>query len=387
MNKNIIRYFLILVSLLFMTGCWDSRELNDRVIWLASGWDAEEDKKIKISAQVIIPSTMQPEANNSGPTFFTLTGSGLNVGEALQNLQTKLSREAFFSQRKAIFLGEDLAKRGIKKELDATIRGADVSLLADIFIIKNGTAEDILKLSYPLENIPANAASKEYKQLSGKQYTSFLHFLIAANSDGIRPTIPVIEINGTESKESLFQLAGVAIFDENLKLIDYLNVDEDRLLLWILGRLKQNTIPMTLNDKNNISLLLNKLDSKITPTIKNDKISFNITLTGEGDITENNSNLDIFITKNLNYVKKKLEEKVKKDTAQLIAKVQEEYRLDIFGLGETIHKKYPQQWKLLKKDWDKTFSEAEISVHAHFEIKQIGLTGPPLLYEESEIKK
>lgn len=371
-----------------MTGCFDRKELNDRAIWLASGWDIDEENKIKLSAQIIIPSAIQPEGGGgSSPSFMTFSASGLNVGEALQTLQAKLSREAFYAQRKAIFIGEDLAKAGIKNELDATLRGANLSLLSDIFIVKDGTAKEALETTDPLEKIPSNIASKEYSQVVGKQYSSLLRFLSAVNDEGITPTIPVIEIGEPEAKGPLFKLAGAAIFDQNLKLVDYLSMDDNRIVLWLLGRLNTYTVATHLNSKSNISLDLNKLNSKITPTIKNDRISFHIQFTGTGSINENNSDLNIFKTEKLEDVKKKLEAHVKKDANKMITQVQKDPSLDIFGFGEAVHRKYPYKWKSLKKDWNKTFAEANVSIDVNFKIKQIGLTGPSLLYEESEKKK
>jgi spore germination protein KC len=37
-----------------------------------------------------------------------------------------------------------------------------------------------------------------------------------------------------------------------------------------------------------------------------------------------------------------------------------EYRADIFGFGEAIGRKFPQEWKELESRWDEAFQELEI---------------------------
>lgn len=399
MNRRRIVCFAICSSLLFTSGCWDRKELNDRAVWLATGWDASGKDKVQISGQMVIPSSMPSESNGGGSStkgYLTVSATGQNVRDAVQNMQTKLSRQAFFGQRRIAFFGEEFAKRGLKNELDASTRDPNVSLRFDAFVVKGGTALEMLDLSYPLEKLPAGAASKELEQFLGSAGTSFINFLIAANSEGMHPTLPAIEIGHFQDKKdsgqgdssnTSFQLAGAALFDDDLKLRGFLNMDENRVLLWVMGVLKKKTIAVPIKD-GNASLLLTKMGSTIVPKISKDHpIKFTVTLTGQGALFENNSNLDLVQTKNVEFLQHALEKQAKKQVLQTIKKVQEEYGLDIFGFGETIHKKDPSNWKSLKKNWDETFSKADVSVNVHLTIERMGLTGPSLLYDESEIKK
>ena len=47
---------ILVISLCFLTGCWDRTELNDLAIELGWGLDQAKNNKIEISAQFIIPS-------------------------------------------------------------------------------------------------------------------------------------------------------------------------------------------------------------------------------------------------------------------------------------------------------------------------------------------
>lgn len=398
MSSKCIFSYVLCLSLLFTSGCWDRKELSDLALWLATGWDVGEEDNIQVTGQIIIPSSMQSQngGGNKGKEFFTVSAKGGNLQDTMQNLQVKLSRQAFFGQRRVVYFGEEFAKLGLKDKLDANTRQHDVSIRTDIFVVKGGTGKEVLNLSYPLEKPPAVAAFKEHRELGGRGDTAFLHFLIAANSEGIRPTIPAVEIgksqNGeNENKEdpsaSIVRIAGVAIFDHELKMVGYLNNQENKDLLWILGILKNLTVTAPIKD-GNTSILLKRLDSKIIPKItKNNQIKFTVELTGKGDLLENNTVLDPTKPEDLKLIENKLEKVAKNQVLQTIKKVQKEYGLDIFGFGEVIHKKKPQQWNSLKTNWDNTFAEADISVKVNLKIKQIGFTRSTLLKKESEIIK
>lgn len=394
------KVFFLLICFVFLTGCWDRKELNERSIWLATGWDVAENGGVEISGQIVIPANVQTQGGGGGATgqgFFAISAKGKDVRDALQNMQAKLPREAFFGQRRVIFLGEEFAKRGVKDKLDINDRSADVSLRTDIFVIKGATAKEIITIANPLEKSPVIATLKEHQESGGRGDTAYLNFLIAANRDGIQPSIPSIEIStslegkpaGKEKSPNpkVLRLAGVSIFDKQLKMKGFLNNEENRNILWVMGALKKMTI--TIKDRDgNKSIDMRKIRSKVKPTFdKNGKPSFTVTLTGEGALTENNSGLDVTYADNLRRLEKEFSKQAQDQVQQTINKVQKEYGLDIFGFGQNLHQHHPNRWKKLKTNWDKTFTETTITVQAKIKVKQIGMSGPSLLYRESEIKK
>jgi spore germination protein KC len=394
------KVFPIIICFIFLTGCWDRKELNERAIWMATGWDAAEDGGVEISGQIVIPANVQTQGGGGGATgqgFFTISAKGKNVRDALQNMQAKLPREAFFGQRRVIFLGEEFAKRGVKDQLDINSRSSDVSLRADLFVIKGGTAKEIMTLANPLEKSPIIATLKEHRESGGRGDKAHLNFLIAANRDGIRPSIPTIEISKSlEGKPSgkenspnpkLLRLAGLSVFDKQLKMKGFLNTEENRNILWVMGFLEKMTITLKDGDGSK-SIDLRKIRSKMEPTFdKNGKPHFTVTLTGDGSLTESNSGLDVSYSDNLRHLEKAFAKQAQAQVQQTINKVQKEYGLDIFGFGEALHQHHPDRWKRLKTNWDQTFAETTITVHAKIKVKQIGMSGPSLLYKESEINK
>jgi len=387
---------ILVVSLFFLTGCWDRKELNDLAIELGLGLDQAENNELEISAQFIIPSKMgmgQSGRSDSGKPFFIESGTGRDTLEAIQMIQTKLSREVFRGHHRVIVIGEQLARHGLANVLDNYSRDPDIRLRADALVVKGSSAKQFLEASSPLEKIPALGAQKEHEQTGGLGDRSLVNFLIAGTSEGITPILPVIEMIPSSNEQDQpgtkgFQIAGAAIFNKDLKLVGFLNRQEESTSLWVANRLSKQTITETVPQGNgNASLYMTKIASKIKPIIRGNTIKCDIVLSGEGTIQENNTNLDLTLPKNLTLLEHVLEKKAEKQALQTIKKVQKQYETDIFGLGEAIHQKYPSKWKVLKKDWAKQFRKVQVSVHANLTIRRVGLTGPSLQLKKHEIKK
>ncbi|MBT2729582.1 Ger(x)C family spore germination protein [Bacillus sp. ISL-75] len=397
MNRKLIVFFIFVPSMFFLTGCWDSMELNDRAIELAWGIDKAKNKDIQISTQIIIPSKIGGgqgggSGGSQGKPFFVATGIGKDTLDAVQQMQTKLSRQIFRGQRRVIVIGESLARQGIKDVLDTYTRDPNINLLTDIFVIKGGTAKDFLKTSYPLENIPALGALKEYNQMGALNEVGFLNFLLSATSEGSYPTMPAIAFGspssssiGDQSNTKGFSIAGTGIFNKDLKLIGFLDVEAGKVLRWVTGNLDKLTITAFVPQKKGyVSLDINKLDSMIKPMMQRNKIKIFITLNGQGMIRENNTSLDLTQIKNITIAQKALDKHVEKMVLKTVTKIQKEYGTDVFGISDVIQRKNPHQWKSLEKNWDRKFSEAEVSVKVNLTVRRIGVTGPSIFDRKSD---
>lgn len=71
-----------------------------------------------------------------------------------------------------------------------------------------------------------------------------------------------------------------------------------------------------------------------------------------------------------------LEQNINKEVSDLfertIKKVQKEYKSDIFGFGEAIHRSNPQAWKKLRNNWDQSFVNLPVSITMDCKIRLLG---------------
>lgn len=375
---------VVLPALLLLAGCWDRLELNERALWLGTALDAAEEGKIQVSGQIVVPLKIQTPAagtggGGTGEPFIVVTQTGENIGDILQDIQAKLPREVFFGQRRVIIVGEELAKNGLRGILDNTTRLSEAPFRTDLFVVKGKTAHELIKLRGSLEAIPVFSALKKHERSGGRGETTFLDFLIAANRSGIAPTVPTGELvtDDDMKPKTFFQLSGVAVFDDELKLAGYMNLDEDRDLLWILNKLHKITLATVLKDGDASAQFLN-LSSKVKPSRRRDGTwHFDITLRGDGNLIENNSSLDAGNKKELQKIERELEKAAAKHMEQTIRKAQEQIGLDMFGFGVIVHQKYPREWPKLKDHWNEEFKRATFRVEADFDLERPGLSGRP----------
>lgn len=399
--------FCLLLSLAVLSGCWDSVEVNDLAIELAWGIDKSANKKLMISAQAIIPSNIsggQGEGAGGagkGKPYFVVASDGMNTLDAVQRIQSKLSRQIFRGHRRVIVIGESMARRGIKDVFDIYTRDPNLKLRTDIFVVKGSTANDFLNVSYPLENIPGIAVLGEYDQIGTLMEMEFLNFLLDATSEGTCPSVPAVAIgmnpasqqeeprnNQSSSNEEGFRIVGTAIFNKELQLVGYLNLEEGRAMRWVSGDLKRMTVSAALPDEDgNVGMEIYGLGHKVRPDLQDGKLNIHVTLTGDGAIRENNTNLDLTQTNNITLLQDALNKRIEKTVLRTITKVQTKYGTDVFGFSDVIRRKNPRLWKSIAGNWETEFREAEITVDAKLKVRRIGITGPSLHLNPSEVKK
>ncbi|MED4226951.1 Ger(x)C family spore germination protein [Neobacillus cucumis] len=401
MKNSRIVLFLLLIVALITTGCWDRRELNDLAIVLGWGMDLNKDGTFTGSAQIVVPAKLGASggggkgSTSAGQGYFLESATGKTATETSQNMQNKLSRMIFASHRRVIAFGEDLARDGIAKIADEFSRNPEVRIRTDLFVVRESTAQEFLSIPYPLENIPALAPLKILERISGRASSSYKQFLIDANAEGSNATLPMLEIIHSSTKgdsgqvpSKTIRIRGRAIFNNKLQMIGSITPSEVRNYYWVRGELKRNTLTVYVPEgKGFISFVGRKYKSKIKPSLKGDKIKFNIFLSGKGVIRENNTNLDLKNPSHLKAVERALNRVAQKKVTQTISRIQKDYRADIFGLGNAFHRKYPVKWKTIKANWEKEFAAADVKVTADLNVDQVGSTGPPLHLMESEIKK
>lgn len=397
------KVFLVLLLCTFITtGCWDRRELNDLAIVLGWGMDLKKDGTYEGSAQIAIPSKLGSSSGgggggaSAGEGYLLETATGKSASDLSQDMQLKLSRTIFASHRRVIVMGEELAKHGLANITDEFSRNPEVRMRTDLFIVRGTTARKFLSIPYKLENIPAMAPLKIHETAGGTVSTTFKQFLVEANAEGSCATLPIIEIShsgaeangGQEQRSNTFKITGRAVFDLYLNMIGTLSPPEARDRFWVRGELKVNTLTVYVPEgKGTVSLLGRKYKSKITSFLQGNKVKFIVTLSGKGVIKENNTNLDLKNPRYLKVIEQAINKNVEKHVYQTISHVQKDYKADVFGFGDALHRKYPKEWKKIKDNWTDKFAEATVVVNSDVTVEQVGSTGAPLHLLEREIKK
>ncbi|MBU5427472.1 hypothetical protein KQI41_13855 [Tissierella pigra] len=119
--KKIIFLNILLILILFLTGCWDSKELNKLGISLIMGYDVENGK-VLLTVGFINPASTQEGDMEGNLSVKYAQGTGNTILEAFRDITLKFDRRVFASHNKVIIFGEDFAKQGLVGHIDELMR-------------------------------------------------------------------------------------------------------------------------------------------------------------------------------------------------------------------------------------------------------------------------
>ncbi|MNB81194.1 Spore germination protein B3 precursor [compost metagenome] len=404
---------LILILPLLLTGCWDRQELNDQAIVLGWGMDLVKEGVYLATANLVLPLASKSGGQQGGEQggrsgFMTESAYGKNNRDAEQNMQRKLSRVIFPGHRRNIFIGEKLAEHGVFSILDEYGRSPMVRPRTNIFVVKEGTAQDAMSLAYQLETNPAIAVQKIQEKSGAPISRSLLDFYIMANGTGcgIMPALmilpPEVKMDKKSKNDSppqtTLSLYGAAIFNSQLKLAGYLNHNEYWVRLWITDQLTGWNFTTIVNaidadqpggaaadalsgatSSQAVTVNVDTFKSQITPVFDGELPGFRIRLQGKGYIEENDSPLNLSKTENIEKVEARMNEYLEERVKEVVKKVQKDFKSDIFGLGDKLHQFHPYRWKKLAADWEAVFPDIELDIKVKLNLTGTGVTGESLL--------
>lgn len=341
-----------------LTGCWDSRSIDQLAVVMATALDYTEDGNIMASSQIAVPSSVQSQGgatrSGAGSRGFTVVSAvGKNVHDAMDELQRKLSRKLFIEHRKVLLIGEALARNGLKDTLDHFSRDPDSRLQTYLLIAKNARAVELLLQPVPFEKVPTRAV-RSLQEINAEITTTLHEMFTVMAGEEIVPTVGALElIEGTagagvstgkdeESKMMTFRLAGSAVI-KDYKLAGYLDIEQTRGLLWVLNENKRVSITGSIPGKGNVVMELDKSGRKIKARIRDGKVHVDISVKTSGPVHENNTDLDLSDPKNIVQVEEALRNSIEGSIRKVSEVSQGQLKADIFGVGQEISRHDPKQ--------------------------------------------
>lgn len=401
MNKVLKGLVVSLLLLISLTGCWSRTELTDLAIAVALGIDKNNKGEFVVSVQIINPSETAISQNSGGgydTPVTTYTSKGKILFEAIRRLSKEVPRRVYLAHLRMVVIGEEVAKSGLYDALDILSR--DHELRTDFYLIvaKEQTAEDTLKILTSIEKIPANKLffslekSAEIWAATGKVKLNNLMDDIV--SEGIQPTLTGVTIVGDPkdgltksnvesiSPNTIFTYTGIAAFRKN-KLVGWLNEDESKGFNYIKDHVTNTVVVFEVNN-DDVGVELIRTKTKIVPHIKNGEISIKVNVTGEANVGEVNTELDLMNPHVIGELESLVNNDIRNSIEKAVEKAQNDFESDIFGFGERIHKTLPKEWEKIKQEWVKLFPEVPVNVNVRIKIRRIGTISNPFHNELTE---
>jgi len=396
--KNIKKCFLFLLAIMVSitsTGCWNRRELNTMGIVGTLGLDVEGDK-IKITLEVMKPAPGKAGSKAEGSAATTASyvqGTGDSIFDALRNITTKYDRKLFLSHIKFYVFGEEAARKGLLNYLDWYQRDHEPRRTGYIVIAKGTTAENLMGVNGGIEPTSSDYLAKiiDLRGATGKvAAVNVIEFLKSYYGNGIQPVtgviakVPKVQIKSKDEVPAPSEISaeGTAIFLEG-KLVGFLNGTETKSLNFVTNKVKSGITAFTIPGKDGItSIEILKSKGKNSVEISNQETKLLVNVEVTGVLGEENAKVNLKSEDVIKELEKLSARKVKEDIENTIRTVQNEYKSDIFGFGQIVHRKYPAEWRKIKDHWDDEFSKASVEVKVSCKITGTGLSDLPAEVKE-----
>ncbi|MFA9560544.1 Ger(x)C family spore germination protein [Evansella sp. AB-rgal1] len=369
-----ILYIMLLMCFLFLVGCNDTREIDQRTIVIGMGIDKTDDDLYEVTLQVpILIGSGTHDANDVNNDFNTISGKGEYVWEAISNIEAKTPTVLFFGHLKAITIGETLAREGIDQIIDLLDRRAPLANEVFLLIVRHkNNVKDFLDNESPLVTLPALYIDRYFsadQKISRTRESRLYQYRRDTNMISGAAMIPL------------------AYSDEESIYIEDLGIFKDQKLITELVN-HEAGISTLLKDENvehmNYSLSFPHDDHELRTSVrvnlkmdykydKSNPVEISMDIQGKGELIFLYPEKERASHDTVNVITKHLEKAITKDIEHTIKKMKK-LNIEPWLLGHRMWAFDHNYFDTL--DWDKSgWRNSIIDINVNIEIEQTGQRG------------
>ncbi|KNZ69542.1 Ger(x)C family germination protein [Thermincola ferriacetica] len=395
MPRKIVVTVILIFTMIFTGGCWSRREVEDLSIVSALGIDRFKEgnrQKYRTSALVVRSRQLggrQQPAEEKNPDWL-VAEVGNTLYDAERNMTHRAPRTLVLYHSDIILIGQKTARQGIGDILDYLQRHKDIRLRNWVLVGKED-ARTILANMPELEQTLTNEITEiltKTSPLVSESYpvdlNLFTQALLEPGWDAVAPMVRTIassEAAGSQRKQmeprQTIALDGLAVF-RGEKMVGRLTPEETKGFLYILGKAQGGIIPASAeNGKGKLSFLQISSDSRFKPIIKNGRIVMEVNIYAEANIGEVDGDVQVGDPKVLKKLNATFSRAVKGLAWKTLRKAQKKLRADVFGFGVSIHRRYPDYWREIEKDWYDIYPDLPVTIKVEGKVRRTNIISDP----------
>ncbi|UOF92621.1 Ger(x)C family spore germination protein [Fodinisporobacter ferrooxydans] len=387
-----MKYLACIVVLLFVmlpiSGCWDQRELNEISLVTGLAVDQGRQKKYNVSFEAVNAAELTKKGGGGNAASLVFSQEGQSVSSLLEKMNIGISRHLVYSHVRTVVISEMVAKEGLADILEFMERNREIRDDFNLVIARNVKAADILRMSYPLQKV---STLKLHQQLSqafhdwGSDPDVRMRDMIAAfTSKGREPVAATVTIAGNVKKgnsldntkkitpDALVELCNLSVFRKD-KLIGYLPLIDTRNYLWLQNKPFNTSIVLHCEKKQTVTIRIREFTTDIHTNFNHQTPTIHVQMDTYGVVDSMQcKKLDLTKLNTYETLETMMSEHIRRELLHTIHKVQNKYKVDIFGFGDIAHRQHPKEFNSIAK-WDEAFSKANIQVSVRANIKRSGI--------------
>ncbi|HEY8911518.1 MAG TPA: Ger(x)C family spore germination protein [Desulfosporosinus sp.] len=402
MKRNGCRVGLVLIlitGLLFITGCWGKREVEELAPLISIGFDlGQKPNTYLVTGQYALPNK---GAAGAEVKDWTMSFEASSLREAYEMTYKILNRTPFNGSVKVIVIGEDMAKAGFKDMLDFTQRFSEFRRTIYLVLTK-GKAQDVLNVKLRNGEMPAMSIKNHLEQ--GDELSSFPtvrlgHYLTILGRKSTAPIMPLVKsiksgdggieykAEGKDGAEEI-QLEGAGVFRGD-RLVDLLTDEETKGYMWLENNVVHrfiNTVGLE-ESKVNFSAHVLKSTTKYKVADTNGKIELQYQIKASVAVEEVlGQNEQLSETEWVELMKgaEKSFAKVIEKECELSIQKEKQLNLDFLGVGRHIEERNSAYWKTVKDQWAEKIADFPVSVNVEVTVHHSGMSNNSVINSTSE---
>ncbi len=381
-----IKYIILILIIITLSGCYNYKELNDSAIVSAISIDINDNKTDKYTIGVQIMNAKKKENTNVSEIAF-YEADGATIYDALGQIVLSSPKELYLGHMEVVVLGEELLKKKEPLEyLDFFMRDSSAEKDAVVIVAKEDNAKNILKVITPLETIPSQnlkASLFNSANLSGTTNIITLDELVSnLMEEGKESVLPAVVLTGSakegESQDNIkdsdpdvrIKFDNLAVL-KNGKLIGYLNENESFGFNIVTADAKNTYIKIKCDNENFATLEITSLKTNEEISFKNKKPNVTIKTSAKTNIIEYNCKMN-FINddKLIGEIEKKAEKRIERLINSFLEKSYNEYQTDTLHYGSVFYKEKEKQMK--KHGYTNKTIKKDITFNVNADVKVDG---------------
>lgn len=413
LRKALAVLMMTVLSAIFLTGCYDAREIDDEVYAISVGVDKGVSNKVRLTIQY--PTY---KSGGSDQSKKDATGAGKANAQAGSNVHTieaptmleavdmfsmSISRRVSLIHTKLVIFSEEFARDGIDGYIAGLERFRETRTSMSVLVTR-GKAEDFIKDNQA--NI-GESLSKSVELLLAQSNKSaffpdakFLDFYISLFSPYRSPIALYGGLNNFEhlketaavpapivSRKGLLpgevprigvdkrELAGLAVFNGG-KMEGYMDAYDTAFYLMIIGRYSSGRMSIPDKYSPNDAIVFDLHNSRypgVKAYFKDGKPVIDLDIKLEADVYVIQSRVDYEDLSMADDLENQIETYVLEGINHVIQKTQKELKADIFGFGRWMAGNFftIQDWE--SYNWLSHYSEAKVNTKLNIKIRRTGL--------------
>lgn len=389
MAKALAACIPLLLLPMLLSGCWERKELNDLAFVLGLGLDKVEDG-YKVSMQVVIPSSITSQSaggsGGSGVPVVLYSFKVKTIYESLRKFNLVSPRSPYLGHIRVLVIGEELAREGVAETLDVIKRSREPRMDFYAMVARKTTAENVLKVLTPLDRLPANklfnSLDKSYRISSKTVAVTLDEFIEDLLYEGRNPVLTGVELQGDPeaggdkanvervNPDTRLHYKSVAIFRKD-KLIGWMDDDVTVGYNYIIDNVTKNT--GYFKDKNGSLIVMEALETTTKRKVKiiDGEPHIFLSVQALSNVEEIEGPDKIDTEDKIHELELKAQERIVERMETAVKNITENYKVDIFGFGQSVYRKSPRVWSKLKEQ-ENYLANLPIHYKASVTINRIG---------------